>query len=296
MNEEQRNGESGEKPELSRNCKGSRPAVVLSQRGRQTMNRARVPFDFIIKRLARHEPDGRWEKFFSFQFGCAFYDECNFYGRQSAGKKGRGNTMGIFDSAIGYFVRGGLCMWPLLFCSLAVIFLAVERYVYYRQAISDTKFVMMFCKEMTRGKVSEAAGLAEKESGSAAKLAKDILSEKDSLGQSLESVTYEKTDRYLNQLSAHLDYLGVIIGLSPMLGLLGTITGMMGTFSSMTGQLQNTAGVTAGLAEALITTIFGLVIAIAGMLAHAYLNARYKKAMLDLDAVADALISGLSGK
>lgn len=98
---------------------------------------------------------------FSFQFGCAFYDECNFYGRQSAGKKGRGNTMGIFDSAVGYFVRGGLCMWPLLFCSLAVIFLAVERYVYYRQAISDTKFVMMFCKEMTRGKVSEAAELAE---------------------------------------------------------------------------------------------------------------------------------------
>lgn len=83
-------------------------------------------------------------------------------------------------------------MWPLLFCSLAVIFLAVERYVYYRQAISDTKFVMMFCKEMTRGKVSEAAELAEGASGSAAKLAKDILSEKDSLGQSLESVTYER--------------------------------------------------------------------------------------------------------
>ena len=165
--------------------------------------------------------------------------------------------MGIFDSAVGYFIRGGLCMWPLLLCSLAVIFLAVERYMYYRQAISDTK---------------------------------------DSLGRSLESVTYEKTDRYLNQLSAHLDYLGVIIGLSPMLGLLGTITGIMGTFSSMTGQLQNTAGVTAGLAEALITTIFGLVIAITGMLVHAYLNTRYKKATLDLDAVADALISGLSGK
>ena len=181
-------------------------------------------------------------------------------------------------------------MWPLLLCSLAVIFLAVERYMYYRQAISDTKFVMLFCKEMTRGNVSEAAELAAEAAGSAAKL------EKDSLGRSLESVTYEKTDRYLNQLSAHLDYLGVIIGLSPMLGLLGTITGMMGTFSSMTGHLQNTAGVTAGLAEALITTIFGLVIAITGMLVHAYLNTRYKKATLDLDAVADALISGLSGK
>ena len=49
-------------------------------------------------------------------------------------------------------------MWPLLFCSLAVIFLAVERYVYYRQAISDTKFVMMFCKEMTRGKFLKRQG------------------------------------------------------------------------------------------------------------------------------------------
>ena len=65
---------------------------------------------------------------------CLFY-ESNFYGRQDAEKKGRGSAMGIFDSAVGYFVRGGLCMWPLLFCSLAVIFLAVERYVYYRQAI-----------------------------------------------------------------------------------------------------------------------------------------------------------------
>ena len=43
---ESNNGESGEKPELSRSCKGSRPAVALSQRGRQTMNRARVPFVF----------------------------------------------------------------------------------------------------------------------------------------------------------------------------------------------------------------------------------------------------------
>lgn len=107
---------------------------------------------------------GDGKNFSHFSLVVPFCYECNFYGRQSAGKKGRGNTMGIFDSAVGYFVRGGLCMWPLLFCSLAVIFLAVERYVYYRQAISDTKFVMMFCKEMTRGKVSEAAGLAEKES------------------------------------------------------------------------------------------------------------------------------------
>ncbi|MFR6110581.1 MAG: hypothetical protein ACLUIQ_03565 [Dialister invisus] len=59
---------------------------------------------------------------------------------------------GDFDSAVGYFIRGGLCMWPLLLCSLAVIFLAVERYIL-PAGDFDTKFVMLFCKEMTRGNV-----------------------------------------------------------------------------------------------------------------------------------------------
>lgn len=71
-------------------------------------------------------------KTFSHSVCCAFFINVTFMGRRNAGKKGRGSAMGIFDSAVGYFIRGGLCMWPLLFCSLAVIFLAVERYVYYR--------------------------------------------------------------------------------------------------------------------------------------------------------------------
>lgn len=200
----------------------------------------------------------------------------------------------FLETSAEYFIRDGLCMWPLLLCSLAVVFLAVERGIYHKQKISKTEFAVEFCEKMTRGQIEEAYNLAVSSAGCAAKLAKDILDERENLGSSLASVTYEKTDRYLNRLSEHLDYLGVIIGLSPMLGLLGTITGMMGTFSSMTGQLQNTAGVTAGLAEALITTIFGLIIAIVAMLVHAYLMGEYKKADLDLNSVADALVSGLS--
>lgn len=51
------------------------------------MNRARVPFDFIIKRLARHEPDGRWEKIFSFQFGWAFFINVTFMAGGMPGRK-----------------------------------------------------------------------------------------------------------------------------------------------------------------------------------------------------------------
>ena len=108
--------------------------------------------------------------------------------------------MGILEAGAGYFMRGGLCMWPLLLCSLAVIFLAVERCIYYRQKISKTEFAVEFCKKMTRGQAEDAYNLATSSEGCAAKLAKDILEEKEHLGASLESVAYEKADRYSNEL------------------------------------------------------------------------------------------------
>ncbi len=123
--------------------------------------------------------------------------------------------MGFLETSAEYFIRGGLCMWPLLLCSLAVVFLAVERGIYYKQKISKTEFAVEFCEKMTRGQIEEAYNLA-------------------------------------------------------------------------------VSSVGAGLAEALITTIFGLIIAIVAMLVHAYLMGEYKKADLDLNSVADALVSCLS--
>ena len=92
---ESNNGESGEKPELSRSCKGSPPAAVLSQRGRQTMNRARVPFNFIIKRLARHEPDGGWEMFSHFSLAVPFMMSVIFMDGRVPGRKEEGTRWGF---------------------------------------------------------------------------------------------------------------------------------------------------------------------------------------------------------
>lgn len=68
-------------------------------------------------------------------------------------------------------------------------------------------------------------------------------------------------------MEQNLDYLSVVIGLAPMLGLLGTITGMISSFNALNERAQNPMAVTAGIGEALITTVFGLCIAIMG---HVY--------------------------
>jgi len=198
--------------------------------------------------------------------------------------------MGVFLSAVDYFQRGGVCMWPLLACSLVVVIIGVERYLYYRESISDTKFILAFCRLLNDSQVEEAQALAASSRGSAARIAGAMLPERKHLGGRFASVVYARVYRSIEELHRYMNFLSVVIGLSPMLGLLGTITGMMSSFNALNERVQNPIGVTAGIGEALITTVFGLCIAIVGMCIQAYLSARIKGATLDMDEMAGAMI------
>ena len=126
--------------------------------------------------------------------------------------------------------------------------------------------------------------------GEAAAMAKEILDIKGDLGQRLETIVYTKADRIIDSLEKNINYLNVVIGLSPMLGLLGTITGMISSFNALNERTQNPMAVTAGIGEALITTVFGLCIAIMGMCIHAYLTSKIKTETLNINEVADTLV------
>ena len=169
--------------------------------------------------------------------------------------------MSIFAGAVDYFVKGGPCMWPLLMCSFAAIAIGVERYLFYKKAISGEKFASSFCRMMNDFNLVGASELAEQSKGEAAAMAKEILDIKGDLGQRLETIVYTKADRIIDSLEKNINYLSVVIGLSPMLGLLGTITGMISSFNALNERTQNPMAVTAGIGEALITTVFGLCIA-----------------------------------
>lgn len=98
--------------------------------------------------------------------------------------------MGIFAGAIDYFQRGGACMWPLLLCSLAAIAIGVERYLYYKKALSSTDFVMEFCRLMNDFNIVGAREFAGMNKGDAAELATETLDINEDLGKRLESIVY----------------------------------------------------------------------------------------------------------
>lgn len=204
--------------------------------------------------------------------------------------------MSIFAGAIDYFVKGGPCMWPLLLCSFGAIAIGVERYLFYKNALSGNKFASDFCRMMNDFNIVGARELAGENKGAAAKMAADVLDIEDDLGTRLETIVYTKADRIIDSLEKNINYLNVVIGLSPMLGLLGTITGMISSFNALNERTQNPMAVTSGIGEALITTVFGLCIAIMGMCIHAYLTSKIKTETLNINEVADTLVDIIQAK
>jgi biopolymer transport protein ExbB len=113
----------------------------------------------------------------------------------------------------------------------------------------------------------------------------------------LEELLHEMILSCLPTLEKHLGTLAVLGGVAPLLGLLGTVTGMIHTFQMIT---QFGAGgakmLSGGISEALVTTEFGLVIAIPVTLVHAYFARRVRATVGDLESWAvtfvDILKSG----
>ena len=204
--------------------------------------------------------------------------------------------MSIFTGAIDYFLKGGPCMWPLLLCSFAAIAIGVERYLFYRNALSSNEFASNFCRLLNDFNLVGARQLADENKGEAAKMAADVMDIEDDLGGRLDTIVYTKADRIIDSLEKNINYLNVVIGLSPMLGLLGTITGMISSFNALNERTQNPMAVTSGIGEALITTVFGLCIAIMGMCIHAYLTSKIKTETLNINEVADTLVDIIQAK
>ena len=169
--------------------------------------------------------------------------------------------MQAITDLIMYFHKGGLVMWPLLACSITVIAIAIERFIYYKSVDSGQ------CAQMLADVAAVAGGKAEKSAF-------------------LES----RAGIFMATLRDKLDYLGIIVTMSPLLGLLGTIVGMIGAFSIFNVEAGAPMAITGGIGEALIATAAGLCVAILSLCAHSYFAHRMDNMITDMEQCFSALL------
>ena len=169
-----------------------------------------------------------------------------------------------------FIVTGGPFMWPLLACSVLIIAISIERSWFLQKRLVTPKglsqqIVNLVKKDLLTDKQKEEISNLS----SLGFLLISCIKYKDLQRDNLESKIEEKAIEVKYVLERNLNMLGTIATISPLLGLLGTVVGMITAFTGLTETSgANPDLLAAGISQALITTAFGLLIAVPGLVLH----------------------------
>lgn len=202
------------------------------------------------------------------------------------------------DVLIDLIERGGWVMYPILCCSLAALAIIMERtWALRRHRVIPRSLVGSINDLLVRRQFNEAAFLCQDGQSSAARLIKQGLK---MVGQSrayFKDVMEEVGRRESSFLASHLELLGVIASISPLLGLLGTVSGMINAFAAVAQAGMGNPGLLAGgIGQALLTTAAGLVVAIPVMVIHRLLIGRVETLTTDLEDLGSDLLEALAAQ
>ena len=187
--------------------------------------------------------------------------------------------------------RGGVwVMLPLVACSITSLGFVIERATYWiRYARArDRRLVEEFLALADAGDFAEAAKRAHGSEDVVVKLLHCGLVHRNyDLNSALEMAASSEVER----MERFLPVLDTIITLSPLLGILGTVVGIIESFGllSASATVQDPQAVTGGIAQALVTTATGLVIAIATLIPYNYFRARADRVRHHMEDAASRL-------
>lgn len=198
---------------------------------------------------------------------------------------------------------GGPVMVPILtlvfVAALIAVFKTFELFSVKSAKERDLRTILGHIRE---GDKEKALSHAKSVGGPVGDMLTAAVANADENKEVIEEILYEKIINTQPKLERFLAVIAVTAATAPLLGLLGTVTGMIRTFKLITivgtGDARNFA---AGISEALITTKWGLMIAIPTLIVHALLNRKAKGVVASMEQTAVGFINGieeirLSGK
>jgi biopolymer transport protein ExbB len=193
-------------------------------------------------------------------------------------------------SMMDLFHAGREIMWPILLLSFIAITVVIERlmFILRENANREPEVVEKMLEAVERRDIEGALAIGKKSKDYIAKILVYTLTNKE---YSMSNAFVRASSQELARFSQGMATLDTCITAAPLLGLLGTVTGMMRTFGALGGGDVSgaTNAITGGVAEALIATACGLLIAIMGLLPYNYLNARAEQAKQEVADASHAL-------
>ncbi|WP_294703451.1 MotA/TolQ/ExbB proton channel family protein [uncultured Fusobacterium sp.] len=197
-----------------------------------------------------------------------------------------------------YLTNGGILMYVILIMSIIGIYAIIERFIYFsRNEKNNRSFLTKDIKEqLDKGNIKELIIMLNKEKSSVSKVLKEILYElyksSNSSTQKLEEKGKEKAMLQLVNLEKNMWLISLAAHLTPLIGLLGTVTGMIKAFQAVSIYGTGDASILAkGISEALFTTAGGLFVAIPALIFYNYFNKKIEKIISDIEITTTELIN-----
>ncbi len=204
----------------------------------------------------------------------------------------------LTESLPEHIKKGGLVMWPILIIAAAAFLISIFK-VFEIASVKKGKIkdLEVILEHLNNDRADGALVYARGIKGPVGEMLVAALEHIDSDEDLIEEILYERMLSTQPKLERFLPFIAVTAATAPLLGLLGTVTGMINTFKLIT--IFGTGDATqlsSGISEALITTEFGLVIAIPTLIAHALLSRMSKGVLGSMERTAVGLVNGLPHK
>jgi len=191
----------------------------------------------------------------------------------------------IGDTILSFFRSGGIVMFPLLLASVIALSIVIEKLINLRRkAVMRPKLLDMIKKMIIESDYFGASTVCDENPCAMTEIIHAAVENRDLSREEIKEAIIDTGRQHIPVLERYLGILGSIASVSPLLGLLGTVTGMIKVFSviSRVG-VGNAEALSGGISEALITTATGLVIAIPTLIMYNYLVDKAENVLLEIE-------------
>jgi biopolymer transport protein ExbB len=192
-----------------------------------------------------------------------------------------------------FLQKGGVVLWILVAISAYVIALIVERLLYFKRiSVDEKKLYERIKATVEKGHLDEALAICDQNLSPFAALMRTGIENRDYPRTIQKEMLEDAAAQEAPRLEKNIVAIGTIANISPLIGLLGTVTGTMKSLGVLGrfGAVSDPSVLAGGLSEALINTVSGIIVAVLAFIFHNYLVAKANNYLLRLEGQVNSLI------
>ena len=194
-----------------------------------------------------------------------------------------------------YFNEGGAFMWPILIALIIGLMISLERFISLTRAgVNTRKFLAKVKDELKSGGIEGALDVCSSTRGPVASIFHAGLMRSDRGVDHVEKAITNAGSIEMAFLERGMIWLATVISVAPMLGFTGTVVGMIAAFDAIKAANDISPSIVAGgISQALLTTAFGLIVAMIVQVLHNYFISKIDKLIIDMEESSTELVDTL---